>query len=438
MYPNRSGGLVKYSTDLASAVSNICEVIYAYPGKLGFFDKKIKIIKDKKYDEFDCYKINNALPIPVFAGIKDVNMYTQKGNIDVYVQFLKNKEIDIVHIHTLMGLHIELLEAAHKLEIPIVMTVHDYFGVCPTTTLFRNGDECTESGISCKCGECSQYAFSYFKLAAAQTSIYKMLKKNVLFKKYRKKVLVDNKNANTYLRDGMDNINYQVLREYYLNQFRLVDMFLFNSNQTKEIFEKRISFSDSRVLALLHSGIKDARKKKAFMQNGTMNIGFLGELTQFKGYDLACEIVQELNSKGCQVLLDVYNDAAQESKVIRKKGNYNVHEIERVFSEIDILLVPSRWRETLSFIVLEALAHGVPCVVSDRVGAKMFIRQGITGYVLPPLKDIFVSTLYEIYNNPNSLVEINANIIDENYDFRMEKHISDVIDIYKYMQSKEG
>lgn len=51
-------------------------------------------------------------------------------------------------------------------------------------------------------------------------------------------------------------------------------------------------------------------------------------------------------------------------------------ELDTIFDETDILVVPSLWHETFGFTVLEALSYGVPVVMSGNVGAKDILVDG--------------------------------------------------------------
>ena len=55
-------------------------------------------------------------------------------------------------------------------------------------------------------------------------------------------------------------------------------------------------------------------------------------------------------------------------------------ELARAFASADVFLFPST-TDTFGNVILEALASGVPCVVSDQGGPKDLIVQGITGYI---------------------------------------------------------
>jgi len=63
-------------------------------------------------------------------------------------------------------------------------------------------------------------------------------------------------------------------------------------------------------------------------------------------------------------------------------GFRNQSEIGRYFHGADILVLPSRNSETWGLVVNEALFHGLPCIVSDRVGSGAdLIKPGLTGEI---------------------------------------------------------
>ena len=65
-------------------------------------------------------------------------------------------------------------------------------------------------------------------------------------------------------------------------------------------------------------------------------------------------------------------------------GFLNQGELGRAYAAADCLALPSDWGETWGLVVNEALATGLPCVVSDRVGcAPDLVTPGETGEVFP-------------------------------------------------------
>ncbi|HEY0809348.1 MAG TPA: glycosyltransferase family 4 protein [Longimicrobiales bacterium] len=67
---------------------------------------------------------------------------------------------------------------------------------------------------------------------------------------------------------------------------------------------------------------------------------------------------------------------------VRFVGFQNQRAMSAFFHATDVLVLPSVRDETWGLVVNEALAHGVPCVVSDSVGCALdLIREGATGTV---------------------------------------------------------
>ncbi len=65
-------------------------------------------------------------------------------------------------------------------------------------------------------------------------------------------------------------------------------------------------------------------------------------------------------------------------------GFLNQSEMPRVFAAADVLVLPSDSSETWGLVVNEAMASGIPCVVSDQVGcAPDLIAPGVTGETFP-------------------------------------------------------
>src|SRR5205814_539132 len=75
--------------------------------------------------------------------------------------------------------------------------------------------------------------------------------------------------------------------------------------------------------------------------------------------------------------------AGSESRVVFA-GFLNRRELPEAFMASDVLLLPSDKGETWGLVVNEAMASGLPAIVSDQVGCGPdLIREGETGFVYP-------------------------------------------------------
>jgi len=61
----------------------------------------------------------------------------------------------------------------------------------------------------------------------------------------------------------------------------------------------------------------------------------------------------------------------------------NKNKINEVFEQTTIYVSPSR-REGLSNALLEAMAFGLPCIVTNISGSQDMIEHGVNGYIVEP------------------------------------------------------
>ena len=64
---------------------------------------------------------------------------------------------------------------------------------------------------------------------------------------------------------------------------------------------------------------------------------------------------------------------------------------------MDVFVFPSR-TDTFGLVLLEAMASGVPVVVSPETGARVGVRHGVTGFHAPDL-DSFTEGVLQLMNN---------------------------------------
>jgi glycosyltransferase involved in cell wall biosynthesis len=71
---------------------------------------------------------------------------------------------------------------------------------------------------------------------------------------------------------------------------------------------------------------------------------------------------------------------SQPAITVRFAGFQNQRSLSRFYNAADMLVMPSRVSETWGLVVNEALHHGLPCVVSNTVGAaRDLVEEGVTG-----------------------------------------------------------
>lgn len=441
--PYRSGGLTKYSYDLMKEErSRGIDIINLFPGKMNFKEKDCRIIP-YKFSDFKVYEIVNPLPVPLLGGIKQVDKFMKKIDITIYKKFLLDESPDIIHIHTLMGLHSEFIEAAKELNIKTVFTTHDYFGICPKVNLLDyNSNICLDYNNGFKCITCNQNAYSIDMIKIMQSPLYRRVKETGILRllRKRKKNNIAKEKIETIEEIEEESIQdnkkeeYVKLRQYYLNMLSMIDIIHFNSSVTKKVYEK-YNINHGGVKSITHSGIKQHKTIKAYSSKNPLKILYLGPMESYKGFYELKKALDMLKDNGItNWKLEVYGDdrALNENNCnISFNGKYDYEDLPDIFDNNDVLIVPSKCFETFGFVVLEAISFSMPVIVTSNIGAKDIIENNITGLIIEDSYKEIYDILNRIINDRKILEDINHNLI--NYRVKtLKEHVNEIVALYKY------
>lgn len=432
--PYRSGGLTKYSFDLIEEqIAQGYNVKLIFPGaSTRSGDTDIKKYKNRQ--GINAFEIINPLPVPLLSGIYEPGDFYKACNIDIFKKFLADNNITVVHIHTFMGLHKEFLDACKGMKIRVVYTTHDYFGLCTKVNfLDNNGGMCSDIDIN-KCIYCNYGGNSSRKISLLQSKEYRALK-NIgiisIIKKFKfnyryksREVCEDYK---------VDKGTYANLIDYYRNMFKLIDYFIFNSNVSKEVYERHIN-CEGRVVSITHSNIKDNRRIKDYSRK-ILNLTYLGPNKEYKGYNLLCDTMNKIEKYGYKnIVLKIYGATKNKNiknKNIKNGGFYSYSDLESIFDKTDLLIVPSKCKETFGFVTLEALSYGVPVLMTNNVGSKDIIIGDLKkGIIIDSTENSLLDAILDVEINREKLDLLNKNICSETFKYMISEHTYEIIKIY--------
>ena len=410
--PYRSGGMTKYCVDLMKKqIEEGFRVGLMWPGEIKFLYKKTYFRRKKWHYAIDSYEVVNPLPVPLDEGVQDCALFVKSVDKGIYSELLKDVNPSIIFIHTLMGLHEELLEAAKDQKIKLIFLTHDYYGLCPKVTFFRNGAVC-ENLLDCdECPKCNASALSYGKIMLMQSKVYRQFKDSSIVAYARKRHR--NRNIDDVLEGTINasvtNRDYILLREFYISMLEKMDVILFNSSVSKEVYFKYLTPKKWDIFAISHLDIRDNREKKMF---GTcLLLSFLSPLKSNKGFKIIIDALDKLYSEGCtEFILNVYRDSPIHRDYLRINEPYSHNDLNKIMKQTDLMLAPSIWYETFGFTVLEAISFGVPVLVSKNVGAKDVIGSNC-GWIIEPCSEALYEILNRIYHHRDMLLECNENIL---------------------------
>lgn len=124
-------------------------------------------------------------------------------------------------------------------------------------------------------------------------------------------------------------------------------------------------------------------------------VGMVGRITYQKAPWTFSAVAKEIGNKAKFVWVGDGDAALRkmwlEDAGIEVTGWVSSDELARFFDRCDILLFPTLW-EGMSLSLIQAQAHGVPAVVSDVVGNRDAVKNGVTGFVCRSTEDLTAST----------------------------------------------
>lgn len=279
---------------------------------------------------------------------------------------IKQFKPDVIHFHNfhfVIGPH--FIRLASKNKISMVMTLHNYRLICPSATLFKDGEIYLESNKS------------YFSWKTIFNSVYR----------------------NSFLLTfWLSFINYF---HFKLGTWNLVNRYI-----TLTPFASNLFINSKLKLSPTKFSIKPNFVNRSLISNLSRSESFLfvGRLSEEKGVDLL------LNAfRTCDLQLRIAGDGPLASKVLKFSNNcLNISYLGKLSKEdvkyemqsCSALVFPSIWYEGMPMTIIEAFSLGTP-VIANKLGAmESMIEHGINGLHFNQSSFDLVSKL-KFWNNLN-------------------------------------
>lgn len=89
---------------------------------------------------------------------------------------------------------------------------------------------------------------------------------------------------------------------------------------------------------------------------------------------------------------------------VRFVSNLSLEELAQTYTQADLLVLPSIWRESYGLPVAESMACGVPVLAADCGGVPELVDAGVTGMLVPRLDvDALTAAMREMLSDPGRL-----------------------------------
>ena len=140
-------------------------------------------------------------------------------------------------------------------------------------------------------------------------------------------------------------------------------------------------------------------------------LGFVGRLSIEKNVALLPQVQRELDAAGIHARFLIIGQGAEEEALRRElpraefAGVLRGERLSRAYADMDLLVFPSH-TDTFGNVVLEALASGVPAVVTPDGGPRFIVHEGETGTVVPDAG--FAQAVASMLRDPERLAEMRS------------------------------
>ncbi len=226
--------------------------------------------------------------------------------------------------------------------------------------------------------------------------------------------------------------------------FKKDKIIIFNSINTKNQFytKKRDNY------IVVYNGYKKNQEIKKQKQNNIINFTFVGRINDWKGYDILLEAFNLLLNKGIDnIKLKIVGSPSNNSLNLLEELKIRIQEInskkieyipftkdiDNIYLNTDILVVPSKKPEPFGRVAIEAMSFGIPVIATNHGGLSEIIIDNFTGFLIEPnsVKKLSESML-KFIRNKDLIREYGINsflTFEEN--FNEKKYLNHMEDIFR-------
>lgn len=274
-----------------------------------------------------------------------------------FASWLVDTAPDVVHVHHISGLSSRIVELAQAQGCPVVLTLHDFWLVCPRgQRIHPETLQICEELDRETCLDCLAKLWPHLL-----------------------PVEDDRPLARAHL-ERWENAMRAMLQR--------CQVLIAPSDFHRERFVE-YGLDAERVVTVEH-GLDKASLELAPRERPIRTLGFVGTALPTKGVHVLIEAFRILNRPELQLRIhgevaNFHGDTsfaerlrtASDGLDVRFEGGYEHEELPRILSELDLLVVPSIWWESFCLTIREGALAGLPVLASAHGAMGEAVDQGI-------------------------------------------------------------
>jgi len=294
---------------------------------------------------------------------------------------------DIVHVFHFQRVTVSLIQVCKTLAVPVVYSPTDFWFLCPTTQLLLSENEICP-GPNHSCSNCLKH-LAVLRMDGWKKGLLNSLPESLYSLPMMLTGIVSLHSSSPLSMAKALSFRGAILKK----EFSAIDRILVPSRVMKK---KILSFlGDFNKVVDLPFGV-DLPKKIKHKESSCLRVGFIGTISDVKGPHLLTEAVVSLPGAlnleahlfGDLDVFPAYSELikrhAELDGRIKLRGVFPFERINEIFSELDVLVIPSVWHENTPLVAYAAQAYDCPIIASRIEGLADIICDGKNGVFYTP------------------------------------------------------
>lgn len=184
-------------------------------------------------------------------------------------------------------------------------------------------------------------------------------------------------------------------------------------------------------------------------QYGEMSVGIVGQVTERKGHHIVLEAMSRIRQRHPELRyqLKIFGDGPSEfvNRLREQAQSLGLNEQivwcgyrkskDEIYPEVDFTLVPTINPDPAPLVSIEPAVYGKPVIASQVGGLPEIVRDGITGYLVPPLNpDALADRMIRLLNDPAHTHQLGtAAFADYRLRFGTERFVNEYAQVIEQM-----
>lgn len=304
--------------------------------------------------------------------------------------------IDTIHVHHMIGHYFDVVDVANEKNINAIITLHDFYSLCPTINMLYMMEECCID-IPNEKKDCS--------------------------KCLKNKMNINNNIINSWQKDWNE----------FLSKFNKI---IVPSENTKNYINKY--YKKLKIDVIEHGVDIEKSLYTPQINDDVFNVAFVGVMAKHKGGELLQSLIKECKNSKIKFHLfgkTEYASLEKNTSNYTYHGKYKREELSKLLEDnkINLICSMSIWPETYSYTLTENVASGIPVMSFDIGAVSDRIKEYNLGWTIKmssSIKDI-INEIEKISEQKNKYNRIVKSIKDYKI-----KTTSEMADDYKKIYNK--